>query len=699
MRKILLILFLFVSFIALSGKLNKAFEALEIYNYFEAKRLFEKSLKKNPVPAAYGLSIIYARNDNPFSNLDSAYSKIYLAYTKFPELKENQKDKYKKFGVDSLTIINQRDLVSKLYFERAVSVNSIYGFQDFIDKNKWSVYLDSATLLRDELAYQKAINSGKSEDFEFFIAAYPESSLKTDAQEMLDKTLYIEKTHKNSFIDYVNFVKEHPNSPYRGEAEDKIYQISTKTGTAESYRTFIVDFPNNRNVKEAWKRLYNAKLEDDYSSESIMEFKNQYPDYPFQKELILEYNMADKVLYPIMSSGSWGYCDWSGYLVIQPVYGTAEWFQEGLAVVERKGKYGYINKLGNLIIEAKFDDALPFHEGHGLVEIDGKWGMVDRNGVFVIEPKYEDLGNLNDGLCYYLEEDLYGYFDDKGFARLKPQYTEAYDFEDGLAVVSNNDYYGIIDEYGTTHVPFKYEDLYYLSEGRFAALLEDFWGIIDNKGKVLLDFEYDYIGKYLNGVSIIELEDQFNYVDKEGKILLSQWVDTYTEYRTFAMFNNGYAKVSSDKGFNLIDTLGTKLFKTDWEDVGYYSDRIAVKKSGKWGYVNPKGQKIIPFEFTYAYSFKGKSAVVQQSPFYGVINKKGEFDIDPLQEELVQLNDTVFVAKSLGKYGLISSKGDTLLPYNYVKIEPIDEKIVKVEENNELYYYNYSTQKFIRKED
>src|SRR5690554_8178997 len=54
-------------------KINKGFEALEEFNYFEAKKQFEKSLKKQKSAAAYGLSVIYFRNDNPFYDLDSAY--------------------------------------------------------------------------------------------------------------------------------------------------------------------------------------------------------------------------------------------------------------------------------------------------------------------------------------------------------------------------------------------------------------------------------------------------------------------------------------------------------------------------------------------------------------------------------------------------------------------------------------------------
>ena len=55
-----------------AGKIEKAFEALKIYDYFQARELFKKSLKSNPSAAAYGLSLICSNDKNPFYQLDSA---------------------------------------------------------------------------------------------------------------------------------------------------------------------------------------------------------------------------------------------------------------------------------------------------------------------------------------------------------------------------------------------------------------------------------------------------------------------------------------------------------------------------------------------------------------------------------------------------------------------------------------------------
>lgn len=42
-----------------AANLTKAFEALSIHDYFKAKKIFEKGLKKQTTESAYGLSLIY----------------------------------------------------------------------------------------------------------------------------------------------------------------------------------------------------------------------------------------------------------------------------------------------------------------------------------------------------------------------------------------------------------------------------------------------------------------------------------------------------------------------------------------------------------------------------------------------------------------------------------------------------------------
>jgi hypothetical protein len=701
MRVILLILLSFLlASGAFAGKVKKGYMALEIYNYFEAKRLFEKAMKKETMAASYGLSVIYHRADNPFYDLDSAYANIVRAYGSFPAVNEKKRIRYAAFGIDSLAIVNQREIISGQLFERARNEKTVAALQQFIEMNFWSSHIDSAVYLRDELAFEIADNAGTSEAYHQFVETYPTSYFSDQARSRYDKALYLESTASNTLTAYAEFIRKYPESPYRTDAEDQVFAIFTKTGSVESYEKFIENFPANHNVDMAWRKLYNAHMQNiPYNDGNIAEFVSEFPDYPYKDELEIEMTLAGTSFYPVKQGSKWGYINEWGQMVIPPKYEDAEDFHEGLAMVKSDGKYGYVNKSGKLVIDTDFDDALPFNEGHAVVEQRGKLGMINRNGEFIIPPRYEDLGNLENGLAYFLKDSLYGYFDAKGIERLKPKYTSAEDFEDGRAIVSMDHHYGLIDIFGTTFIPVKYDGLKRYKDDVYLAKHNDYWGLISIKGDTILPFEYAYIGPLQDNRALVEKNGQFNYITPGGKLLLTTWINSYSEFKQLAAFRNGYAKIMVDGKYNLVDTSGMRLFAKPKEGLGDYSSLIANVKAGKWGYINPAGVQVIPFSFTTANSFHGNYAIAGNDPFLGLINKTGLYAVQPFYEELSFLNDTLLIAKSLGNYGVLNVNGDTLLNFVYLSIEPINGKIVRIEQGDQLFYYDLERKKFLRKEN
>lgn len=682
-----------------AGKIEKAFQALDIYNYFEAKTLFEKSLKKHEVAASYGLSLIYIRTDNPFYNLEQAHASILRATTLFSELTPKVKLKYEVLKVDSVHIFEQRDKISTALFHQSKLNHTVLAYQFFIDTNPWSKHIDSAIYRRDHLAFDEATEVNRSENFISFMKAYPNSELKGAAQSAYDRLNYQEQTVTNNFVDYVSFVQNFPLSPYRPDAEDQIFQIYTKTGSFEAYKNFIVAYPDNRNVMYAWKKMFDTYLQNDYSTTSIQAFIAEFPNYPFRDELMAQLDRADRTLYPIKNRNKWGYIDESGDFYIEPIYESAGPFYEGLAIVELEGKFGFVNKAGDLIIDAIFDDAYEMSEGHAVVSLDSKWGMINRSGEFVIQPIYDDLGNLTEGLTYFSENELYGYFDRRGLVRLAPQYSAAEDFENGKAIVASQDNFGLIDGFGTTSIPFLYERLVRYEDTIYAALFDDLWGLLNERGDTLVPFSYDFIGRFYYNRALVERDDQFNYITPTGKVILTEWMETYPQYRQLAQFENGYAKVEFEKGYNLIDVNGKKLFPVDKDDIGGFSEYIAVLKGDKWGYLSKNGNLMIANSFSSAFSFEGNFAKAGGAPLVGIINKRGDYQIEPYFEQINFFNDSVLITKSRGNFGLLLTNGDTLLDFKFVKIEPYSEEVVRVETKEEIYYYNVKQAKFIRKEE
>ncbi|MBL8011781.1 MAG: hypothetical protein JNJ64_14345, partial [Flavobacteriales bacterium] len=107
-RALVLMLGLGTAVVASAGKLEKAFEALKVYNYFLARQLFQGQVAKEPAAAWYGLSVIAGRADNPFHQPDSAYTYLVRAEAAFALSDERTRERIKPLGVDTEALAAQR---------------------------------------------------------------------------------------------------------------------------------------------------------------------------------------------------------------------------------------------------------------------------------------------------------------------------------------------------------------------------------------------------------------------------------------------------------------------------------------------------------------------------------------------------------------------------------------------------------------
>src|SRR5580700_8828380 len=106
-RFILTILFISFGVTLYAGKINKAYKALAIYDYFKARHLFQKAIKHkhNLLTASYGISTISSRNDNHFYNVDTAYVYVLKAQKAYKASTPKQKLNWKKdYKIDSISI-------------------------------------------------------------------------------------------------------------------------------------------------------------------------------------------------------------------------------------------------------------------------------------------------------------------------------------------------------------------------------------------------------------------------------------------------------------------------------------------------------------------------------------------------------------------------------------------------------------------
>lgn len=126
MRSLLIVIcFLTASHTASAGKIKRGFEALKVYDYFKAKKLFEKGMKYSPSAGAFGLAKIYMRNDNPFTSIDSAYRYVNLSKSFYPKAREGKKLRWAVYGWTEEGIDSLRQEISTLFYLNAAKLTQL----------------------------------------------------------------------------------------------------------------------------------------------------------------------------------------------------------------------------------------------------------------------------------------------------------------------------------------------------------------------------------------------------------------------------------------------------------------------------------------------------------------------------------------------------------------------------------------------
>ena len=669
--------------------LSKGFEALEVHDYFKAKAIFYKAIKKQPAAAAYGLSVIYSRNNNPFYNLDSALHYAKISTASFWKLtSEKQKVKYKVYKVDTVSVCGQRDLVDEKCFTYSKEKNTIKAYNYFIESNTGAIQVEQAELNRNELAYVDAKTKNTSYFYKRFIEKYPNAVQIPEAKARYDKQLFKEYTADGSLESNVKFINEQSGSFYVEHAQENIYKLSTKSKTVKAYYQFVKLYSNNPNVPKAWRNIYNISTQVK-TPKNIKSFLNQYPDYPFKEELEQDYILANTKYYRIKKENKWGFVNDELEVTIPVKYSWVSPFYEGAAAVMLNDKVGFINKNNKVIISFEYDEAEPFVSGLAVVGKDDKYGIINRSGEVIVPIIYDEIGEVSNRFISVELDGKYGFIDQKGNLKVGLEYESVGDFNGGIAYVKQSGLYGIIDTNLYYVVKPKYQWVDNL-QNEFIRIQENgLYGVMNPKGEVFVEPIYDQLTEIENDYAMAIKEGVYGYLKKDGSVAIPVSM-TYTEGAiNWGMFSDkGYARVISENNFGLIDTLGNKFVPALFEDIGESSpELIAIKRHGKWGYCDHETKLKIPYNFDYATGFLNDLAFVQLDNQYGIFDKKGSYIIKPAYESINWFFKQLLIAEQNVLYGLIDLEQKVLLPIAYNKIEfTSDQKFLRLYKDDGFEY-------------
>ena len=97
----------------------------------------------------------------------------------------------------------------------------------------------------------------------------------------------------------------------------------------------------------------------------------------------------------------------------------------------------------------------------------------------------------------------------------------------------------------------------------------------------------------LTHFAVLKQNDKYGFINKKGQITLQPTWD-------FILQGYGYKTLLVEKNslFGFIDRQGQIVIEPKYKDAHSFSDGLAAVSNGKkWGFINLKGDTVIPFRF------------------------------------------------------------------------------------------------------
>lgn len=676
-----------------AGNVKKGFVALEMHDYFKAKKAFTKGMKYNPEVCAFGLASLYSRNNHVFYSKDSAYRYINMARTTLYDAKARKRKKWAKYGWSLEGIDSLDRVIADQFYAEAQKINTPESYDAFLRSHPQSSYAPRALEIRDSIAFFSAVMQNTSSSYQTFMDRYPKSDYFDIAEDNFYEVQFDELTGDGSLASYLEFIQLNANSPLRPAAEKKIFEIVTEANTAQSFDIFIRTYPDNSMVDSAWRQLYESSL-DTLNQLTLKRFKSKYPNYPYQKELLRDIAYLDSTYLPITEGEKFGFMNTAGEIMIPSVYDQVSPYSEGLAVVAKNGKYGVIDKYNKVKIPFKFDAISDFMNGRAIVERDGLQGMIHRNGSFVFECKFDDMGTLSDGLIYVSDGEKFGYYDATGFQRIPMKFSDAYDFYNGQAKVEVDGLEAIIDIYGVYVVPPAFEQIRSYSDSLYVYEEDGYFGFSNRLGKSVVDPVYDRIGELHSGFAIASVDGEIVYLDGAGKVAVQNDLEEYPNFMSRAEFINGEAIAMKDGEYGKIDQKGRTVIDFDYENLGIGAYIFPFKKKGLWGAMNAAEKTIIPAKYASIEVFEDKYFIVNADFGEGVLGLNGE-EIIPLNfKNIDYLSNDLFIVESETGFGVLR-KGEMIVPLEFDSIRMFGKDYLLLIKSDRWAYFEMATGELI----
>lgn len=201
-------------------------------------------------------------------------------------------------------------------------------------------------------------------------------------------------------------------------------------------------------------------------------------------------------------------------------------------------------------------------------------------------------------------------------------------------------------------------------------------GVMDSLGNVIIPPVYTYVGNRrarnnLYEVTIYENKKHSSgFVDIKGNIRIPIIYD-YVYY-----VGSGMISVRKDGKYGVLDTLNRPILPIDYDQISFDHPFIIARSNGTYSLYDGKGSLINNLQFTNITRFRNDRAIITfPDTSTAIIDLKGNIVLQPIQRHAFEwiLNDSLYLVRNIltSRVGVVNAMAEFTIPCKYEEIDQV----------------------------
>ena len=149
------------------------------------------------------------------------------------------------------------------------------------------------------------------------------------------------------------------------------------------------------------------------------------------------------------------------------------------------------------------------------------------------------------------------------------------------------------------------------------------------------------------------------------------------------MFKEGLAAVKKNGKWGFIDKTGKIVFPIEYDWVRSFSEGLAaVEKNRKWGFVDKTGKVVVPMEYDEVWDLREGLVTVMKWGMWGFVDNTGKVIVPVEYDSVKFFSEGLATVEKDGKWGFVDTTGKIVVPVEYDFVKDFSEGLAGVEKND-----------------